>query len=293
MKKTPFKAFRHALTNPAIRLVIFLSVVSPRWLSRINAFAFGWILSILPLASNKVVRDHQRGVMRDNGIYTSVSTVYSSVLSGFFDFFYFSYRSDEKFRKVIDIKGSHHMEQALASGKGIIAVTAHYGPWELLPRAMKLLGYDLAVVGKELSQKGAADVLNKLRGKPGIKTIDRDAGAAPIIRYLRENKTLGMLIDQDTRGVQSESACFIGKPAQTPVAPAVFARKLQVPVVTMHITRQKDHTYLLEIDEPLFFTQSDSVTDILTLLNLRISRWILHAPEQWVWFHKRWRRKPG
>jgi len=182
------------------------------------------------------------------------------------------------------------MKEALSCNKGVIAVTAHFGPWELLPRAMKLLGFDIGVVGRSLSRKGATEILDKLRKKPGIQTIDRDAGAGPLLRLLRKNKTLGMLIDQNTRGVQSEFIAFMGQDARTPVAPAVLSRKLGVPVVTMHITRQKDSRYLLEIDEPLFFSQENSVSDVLTVLNERISKWILDSPEQWVWFHDRWRK---
>ncbi len=230
--------------------------------------------------------------MADNNIHVTVAEIYTGILAGFFDFFYLSYRSDNTFNKIVKVDGSDNMKKALSYGKGVIAVTAHYGPWELLPRAVKLLGFDIGVIGRTLSQQGASDVLDKLRRKPGIQTIDRDAGVAPILRLLRKNNTLGMLIDQDTKGVQSEFANFLGHLARTPVAPAVLSTKLDAPIVTVHITRQKDSTYLLEIDEPVFFTEEDSIPEILTLLNGRISRWILNAPEQWVWFHNRWRRKP-
>lgn len=228
--------------------------------------------------------------MKENSISVTTAEIYTSILTGFFDFFYLSYRSDETFRKMVAVKGSKNMEQALSYKKGVIAVTAHFGPWELLPRAMKLLGFDIGVIGRSLSQKGATEVLNKLRQKPGIQTIDRNAGAGPLLRLLRKNKTLGMLIDQNTRGVQSEFIAFMGHAARTPVAPAILSRKLGVPVVTMHITRQKDSTYLLEIDQPLFFSQEDSVSNILTVLNERICQWIQDSPEQWVWFHDRWRK---
>lgn len=290
MKKMPFKTLRHALTVPAVKLVIFAAAVTPRPISRFNAGMVGWILSILPLPSNRIIKKHQQRIMADQNIHATVAGIYTSVLAGFFDFFYLSYRSDSAFKRIVKVNGADNMEEALSFGKGVIAVTAHFGPWELLPRAMKLLGFEIGVVGRSLSLKGASDVLEKLRRKPGIHTIDRDAGAAPVLRLLRKNNSLGILIDQNTKGVQSESVDFLGHPARTPVAPAVLAKRLEVPVVTMHITRQKDSTYLLEIDEPVFFTKNDSISDALTLLNGRISQWIMNAPEQWVWFHDRWRK---
>ena len=289
MKKIPFRAFRHALTVPAVKIVIFIACITPRPVSRLNAFVMGWILSVLPLPSNRLIRKHQHIVMTANNIYTSAHKIYSSVLIGFFDFFYLSYRSDETFRSIVKMSGLANMEKALSYGKGIIAVTAHYGPWELLPRAMKLHGYTIGVVGKSFSQKGASRILDELRQKPGIETIDRDSGAGPILRLLRRNGTLGILIDQNTNGVQSESVDFLGFPARTPVAPAVLATKIQAPVVTIHIKRGADSNYHLEIDEPVFFSEEQTTQEILTLLNQRISQWILAAPEQWVWFHNRWR----
>ena len=292
MKKIPFKGFRHALTLPAVKLVILTAAVTPRAVSRLYATFLGWLLSILPLPSNRIIRKHQKGVITENGITVRASAVYTGVLSGYFDFFYLSRRSDETFRDLIEVQGAENMEKALSFGKGVIAVTAHLGPWELLPRAMKLMGFDIGVVGRALSQSGTSDILDKLRQKPGVETIDRGAGVAPIMRLLRSNKTLGMLIDQDTKGVQSQFAGFLGRPAWTPVAPAVLATRLQAPVVTLHITRRKDSTFLLVIDEPVFFTGGETSEGILTFLNDRISRWILDTPEQWVWFHNRWRRQP-
>lgn len=292
MKKLPFKTFRHALTVPAVNLVVFAAAALPRPVSRACANILGWFLSVLPLPSNKVIGKHRTSVMSSNGIQLKTAKIYSSVISAYFDFFYLSYRSDKAFKKIVKIQGADNMKKALSHGNGVVAVTAHFGAWELLPRAIKLLNLNIGVIGRSVSLPGAAAVLDKLRQKPGIETIDRDAGIGSMLRLLRKNGVLGMLIDQDTKGVQSIFADFLGHPARTPVAPAAFSRKLNAPVVTMHITRQADSTYLLVIDEPLFCEENHSPTDILTILNERIGEWILDAPEQWVWFHNRWRRQP-
>jgi len=290
MKRLPFKTLRHALTVPAFKLVILGAAVTPRWLSYLNACILGRILSVLPLPSGRIIEKHSRSVMKDNCITVSTADIYSSVLASFFDFFYLSYRSDSAFRKLVEVRGAENMAEAMSRGTGVIAVTAHIGPWELIPRAIKLLGFNIAVVGRSLSQKQASPVLDKLRQKPGIHTVDRDAGASPVVRLLRSGYALGMLIDQSTRGVDSELSEFLGRKAPTPVSPAILAKRLKVPVVTMHIKRNRDRSYILEIDKPVFFDEKDSVSSILKQLNSRISKWILDAPEQWVWFHHRWRK---
>jgi KDO2-lipid IV(A) lauroyltransferase len=289
MNRIPFKTLRHALTVPAVKAVILVSVITPRWLSRINARILGLILAKLPLPSNRILEKHRQTVMKKNGISAGTADVYTSILTSFFDFFYLSYRSDSAFRKVVVVRGAENMAEALSHGKGVIAVTAHFSAWELAPRAIRLLGHDVAVVGRSLSQKDASEVLDRLRQKPGVITVDRDAGASPVLRLLRSNHTLGILIDQNTKGVQSEIVDFLGSPAPTPASPAILAGKLGIPVVTLHLTRRENSTYTLDIDRPVFFDRSVPVTEILGILNERISSWILNAPEQWVWFHDRWR----
>ncbi|MEA3266359.1 MAG: hypothetical protein U9P42_05380, partial [Candidatus Fermentibacteria bacterium] len=155
MKKIPFKTLRHALTVPAVKLVVFTAAVTPRPVSRFNASVLGKLLSFLPLPSNRIIQKHRLGIMKENGISVTAAEVYTGILTGFFDFFYLSRRSDETFSSMVAVKGSQNMKKALSYNKGVIAVTAHFGPWELLPRAMKLLGFDIGVVGRSLSQKGA------------------------------------------------------------------------------------------------------------------------------------------
>lgn len=287
MKKLPFKQLRHSLTKPFAKLIILATACSPRFINRLNASVFGYILSILPLPSNKTIKSNQNKID-----LTDISTkkIYASVLNNYFDFFYLSYRTDAKFNKIVKIQGLEHLKRAQEENRGIIAVTAHLGPWELLPRALKLNGFNIAVIGRTLKQQSVSNILEKLRQKPGVITIDRDRAASPILRNLKNNNIVGMLIDQATNGVQNEQINFLGRPAATPVSPALFAKKLNTPIVTMHIEQKKDSTYLLTIDEPFFPKAEDTTTQILTLLNERISNWITEAPNNWVWFHKRWKK---
>lgn len=223
------------------------------------------------------------------GIKAGTSAIYASVLTSYFDFFHYSRRSDKAFKRKVRVKGAENMAEALEHGKGAIAVTAHFSAWELIPRAVKLLGFETGVVGRSLTHSGASEVLEKLRAAPGIQVVDRDRGVGPIVRLFRNNTAVGILIDQDTSRVQSETVEFLGFPARTPVAPSMLARRLGVPVVPLHIVRQKDSSYILEIEKPLYFSENDSSEDVLNLLNLRIGDWIKSAPEQWVWFHERWK----
>jgi KDO2-lipid IV(A) lauroyltransferase len=111
----------------------------------------------------------------------------------------------------------------------------------------------------------------------------------------RENRILGILIDQDT-DVESVFVEFMGRPAWTPSAAAQMAIKFGAPVIFGYTRRGKDnrHTVVLEGPLPLVRTGNieNDITSNTALFTKKIESVILQHPEQWVWMHRRWRRQP-
>jgi len=212
------------------------------------------------------------------------------------DFINLSYRSDDEFCKAVEIRGEEHMQAALSLGKGVIAITAHYSAWELIPRAILLLGHKVGIVSRELSHRETSEYFNNLRARYGTELIDRGGGIARLMRVLRDNTAVGILIDQDTLGVDSDFVDFMGLPARTPVGPSQLAVRFGIPVLTLHISRGKEGSYTLHIDEPLDLSVYEGDKGYIKLtadLTGRIEEWIREDPEQWVWIHERWARRPG
>ncbi len=294
-KRLPLRRLRHALAMPLMRLAVFGAAVCPRRVLWWLAGRLGWAAARLPIRSNRIIARHRRLVMDPQGITVRSSDIYRYVLAGILDFVHLSYRSDEVFRKAVRMKGAGHLEEVLKSGKGAIAITAHYGGWELIPRAVALQGHRTAVVGRRLWQPGPADLLNRLREKPGVNTLRRKGGVMSIVRQLRRNTAIGILIDQDTSHVQGDFMEFLGRPAMTPVGPAGIAVRMGVPVVPLHIRRREDSSYLITVEEPVDtsgFSGDEGALELTQLLTSRIGAWIREDPRQWIWFHRRWRRRP-
>ena len=116
------------------------------------------------------------------------------------------------------------MDAALARGKGVVFVTGHVGNWELLARYVALEDYPAAVIGKELSDPRTTRLVERFRASGKLRVIWRGSqGAAKeMLRALKGNSILGILIDQDTK-VQSVWVPFFGKLAKTPRAAADLA----------------------------------------------------------------------
>jgi KDO2-lipid IV(A) lauroyltransferase len=116
-----------------------------------------------------------------------------------------------------------------------------------------------------------------------------------LIRVFKENRILGILIDQDT-DVESVFVDFMGRPAWTPTAAASMAIKFGAPVLFGSIRRGEDNRHTVIVEGPLELTRTgDDEKDIIAntaMLTKKIEARILENPEQWVWMHRRWRRQP-
>ncbi len=204
--------------------------------------------------------------------------------------------SPRRAEQVVDIEGLENLRKALDRGKGVVYVTGHIGNWELMAHRVALLN-EVSVIAAPIEPEQVNDMIVGLRAGMGVRTIlrSRPGAARELIRTFRENRILGILIDQDT-DVEGAFVDFMGKPAWTPTAAASMAIKFGAPIVFGYIQRGKDDKHRIFIEGPLdLIDTGDAEKDIITntaMLTKKIEDVIRKNPEQWVWMHRRWRRQP-
>jgi len=194
------------------------------------------------------------------------------------------------------IEGKQYLDDALAEGKGLLWITAHLGNWELMAAAMARKGYPVNVVARRVYDERLDRVLMDLRETESGRVILRDSPSASrqILQALKNREVLAMLIDQDTR-VKGVMADFFGRKANTPAGPAILARRMPVPVLAGFIHRFTDKKHRIVICPPIEIVRTaDPALDIevnTERFNKVIEEQIRAVPEQWVWMHRRWRRR--
>ena len=199
----------------------------------------------------------------------------------------------------VDFEGLDIMDRALAKGRGVIAVTGHIGNWELLAAGLGLKQYPLTAIATPVKGEALNQENIDLRRRVGVETVQRDgAGAAKaILRTLRSGRILGILMDQDTQG-QGVVVPFFGMPAYTPVGPAALAWRTGAPVVGVFIHRGADGRHTARVRD-LALPDREAVgqsgraawqEEATAIFNLAIEREIRERPDEWVWWHERWRR---
>ncbi len=188
------------------------------------------------------------------------------------------------------------LDAAFAEGKGVVAVTGHVGNWELLAQVVAKAGYPITAIAKPTYDPRLTRLVHEGRTRYGMRVIWRgDSGASKdMIAVFKGGGMLALLIDQDTK-VQGDFVPFFGRPAYTPTAAAALALRFGSPViVAWHHRRGREHA--LHFERLAFEPGADREGDTLrltALMTARLEQAIREAPEQWVWMHRRWRRRPG
>ncbi len=178
----------------------------------------------------------------------------------------------------------------LRSGSCGIVVSAHFGNWEHLSQFLVLKGVPFDVVVRDLDDELTDSKVVQLRTRHGLGLISRGDAGRKILRALRNNRTIGILVDQNTK---AGFANFFGYPAGTVNTPAVFHLKLGCPIHVIVCTETIDGNYEVEgktiVIQNLsgeFEADSQKITQEI---NNVLEEFIRKKPEQWLWMHDRWR----
>jgi KDO2-lipid IV(A) lauroyltransferase len=208
--------------------------------------------------------------------------------------------SDRKLLSSIDIEGGETIRTALQGKRGLIFVTGHVSNWELMPRFVQLsFGIGLTIPMSSRRNERLNLWLKRRRDHDRVKIVDADKGSMAIMRALRRGEGFGVLADQDTTRGRGIFVSFFGRPAYTPLGPAHLARLCNATLVPLILERNSDDPcrHLLRVGRATRPNPDAHEEADLLRMTQEYTRFledcIRRRPELWVWFHQRWRRRPG
>ncbi len=187
------------------------------------------------------------------------------------------------------------LDEALAGGRGAIAITGHVGNWELLAATVAARRYGLSVVARRVNDERFDALIRRFRGDRGMDILLRDAPdfLAQVRDALSRNRIVAILMDQDSRGA-GVFVPFFGRPAHTPPGAAVLALRTRAPVVTVFICRRPEGGHRVTFERVPIEEGGGrgQITALTARFTAAIEAAIRRAPAEWVWWHERWRRQP-
>jgi KDO2-lipid IV(A) lauroyltransferase len=208
------------------------------------------------------------------------------------EFLGLKYLNQKRFLELFEFVGKENLDVALKNGKGVILLTGHVGNWEFVGAYLASIGYPINVVAKKIYDERLNDILVSMRRSKGVNSLLRTESTKDMIKVLKNNECLGILIDQDTK-VKGCFVNFFGKSCFTPIGATVMAMKYDAVVVPVFARRIENNRHLIQLHKPVELQKTDDAEDDIIKntqkFNDIIENQIRKYPAQWVWIHKRWK----
>jgi len=212
-------------------------------------------------------------------------------------FSHFLTDSPAALRQVFDVSGLEYVENSKALGRGLIFFTGHLGAWELTSFATALLGHPFTVIARRIDNPKIEKLVERARTRCGNRTLNKLGAARSMLKILRSDGALGLLLDLNTLDDEGIFVDFFGVPASTNFGIAKLALRTQTPFVAgfaaWNEARKKfDFQYGEPIIPHITGDEEADVRRLTTELSLFTENMIRKYPDQWLWIHKRWKTRP-
>lgn len=197
--------------------------------------------------------------------------------------------------EAVRIDGLDRMQEASRRGKGVLLISAHFGPWELLPLIGALRYRPTYTVARPLDNPWLDDVFTHLRERGGNRVIRKRDAVQPILQALRRGETVGIMIDQHIQEKEGVVVPFFGRPASTAFAPALIAMRSGAAVLSLAIVREGRGRFRVVVgDEVPIRRSGDLKADLVentARFTAAIETFIRRHPDHWFWVHRRWKTR--
>jgi Kdo2-lipid IVA lauroyltransferase/acyltransferase len=196
--------------------------------------------------------------------------------------------SNERIRTLSTIEGREHLQAALAKGKGVILLSAHFTTLEM---GARILAADmpLNIMYRPTKNECLSYFLARNRGKRAKRAIPRD-DIRTLITALRNNECVWYAPDQSYRKKGAEMVQFFHLPAATNTATSRLARMTGAAVLPYFPERLPGARGYRMVIQPMLdnFPTDDPAADARRFNEL-IEAQVRRVPAQYLWIHRRFK----
>ncbi|MFQ5645260.1 MAG: LpxL/LpxP family Kdo(2)-lipid IV(A) lauroyl/palmitoleoyl acyltransferase [Thiogranum sp.] len=198
---------------------------------------------------------------------------------------------EAQLRKKFTLIGNDYLSTALARGKGVILLSAHFTTLELGGRLLAL-DTPFHVLYRQHKNPLFEHVMRRARKRRFEKAIPRNDTRA-LLNSLRNGMPVWYAPDQNHGGPQSVFVPFFGIPTSTLTATARLAKASGAAVVPFFPTRLPGNRgYLLTLCPALENFPGDDPRADTARINALLEGVIREMPEQYLWVHRRFKTRP-
>jgi len=202
--------------------------------------------------------------------------------------------ADKTLRLVRQVEGLEVLEQALASGKGVVGITSHLGNWEVLnhfycAQCKPIIFY------RPPKLKAVDDLLQRQRVQLGNKVAPSTReGIISVIKEVRRGGAVGIPADPEPSEGAGIFVPFLGTQALTSkFVPGMLTGGKAIGVF-LHALRLEDgsgYKVIIEAAPPAMYDENVEVA--VAAMSDVIGRYVRTWPSQYMWTMKRFKKRPA
>jgi KDO2-lipid IV(A) lauroyltransferase len=184
-----------------------------------------------------------------------------------------------------------------AKETGALILTGHFGNWELLAYAHAHYGFPVHIIHRRLRNPLIDDVIVAERERCGNKVIRKTTAGLEVLRAIRKKALVVAAIDQNASGRMGMFVPFFSRLASTSSGLAGLALASGVPVIPAFLVRERNtwrhRIVILPPVEPVRSGNQEADLRATTEKFSTVFQYMVEQyPDQWLWIHKRWKRRP-
>jgi len=202
--------------------------------------------------------------------------------------------ADKTLRLVKEVQGLEVLEQALASGKGVVGITSHLGNWEVL-KHFYFAQCKPIIFYRPPKLKAVDDLLQRQRVQLGNKVAPSTReGIISVIKEVRKGGAVGIPADPEPSEGAGVFVPFLGTQALTSKFVPGMPTGGKAVGVFLHALRLDDgsgYKGILEAAPPAMYDEDVEVA--VAAMSGVIERYVRTWPSQYMWTMKRFKKRPA
>jgi Kdo2-lipid IVA lauroyltransferase/acyltransferase len=195
--------------------------------------------------------------------------------------------SNERIRRITDMRGLENLAAAQATGRGVLLLSAHFNSIEIGCRALAAR-LPLNIMYRPTKNLLIGEFVHSRRAVQTRRAIPRD-DARTLIRALKDSEVVWYAPDQSFRKKGAEMVKLFGIPAATNTATSRITKMTGALVLPYFFERLPGGGYRGTIHPALEgFPTDDPVADT-ERFNHIVEAEVRRIPEQYLWIHRRFK----
>lgn len=191
--------------------------------------------------------------------------------------------------------GAHHVEEALARGRGVVFLTPHLGCFEITAQAYAQRygqsSQPMTVLFRPSRQPWLRELVTNARARPGLHTAPTTlAGVKQMIKALKKGESLGLLPDQVPPLGMGLWVPFFGREAYTMTLSVRLAQQTGAAVLMAWGERLAwGQGYRVHV-QPLAMALPADAAQAAGVINQALEALIRQCPQQYLWGYARYKQ---